>query len=149
MTDTQTLLQQLTEQWHNTIPASQFMQITPLEYADNVFKVSAPLAPNINCHHTMFAGSLSTLATLTGWGAVWLQQKQQQVNGDIVLADGHIRYLAPVTQAAVAQVTIDDMDLSRLKMGKKQRFSLQVEVICDQQVCAVFEGRYVSLPVSQ
>ena len=148
MTETQALVQQLTEEWRRTIPVSQFMQIKPLEYANNVFKVSAPLEPNINCHNTMFAGSLSSLATLTGWGAVWLEQKLQQVDGNAVLADGHIRCFAPVSGSVIAQVTVEKMDLSRLKLGKKQLINLQVEILCNDKVCAVFEGTYVSLPLN-
>ncbi|MBM7071141.1 thioesterase domain-containing protein [Shewanella sp. 202IG2-18] len=143
----QTLLQQLTQTWHNTIPVSQFMQIKPLELTRGTFSVTAPIEPNINCHNTMFAGSLSTLATLTGWGAIWLQQKLNNVNGDIVLADGHIRYLAPVTSQPIAQVACHNFEFSRLVAGKKQRFELKVNIICNQQVCAEFSGQYVSLPV--
>ena len=144
--DIQTLLNQLTHTWHSTIPVSQFMQITPLAFENNTFSVTAPIAPNINCHQTMFAGSLSTLATLTGWGAIWMLQQHNQVQGDIVLADGHIRYLKPVTQQPLAKVQWGDIDFSRLKAGRRQRFQLTVEIHCDQQVCAVFEGSYVSLP---
>ena len=147
--NTQTLLQQLTETWHNTIPVSQFMQITPLELTEDTFTVTAPIAPNINCHNTMFAGSLSTLATLTGWGAVWLQQKRNNVSGDIVLADGHIRYLAPVTQQPIAKVACHHFDFTRLQAGKKQRIQLTVNIIDNEQVCAEFAGVYVSLPMTR
>ncbi|RYV03119.1 thioesterase [Shewanella sp. OPT22] len=143
----QTLLKQLIETWHSTIPVSQFMQIKPLELTESTFTVTAPIEPNINCHNTMFAGSLSTLATLTGWGAVWLQQKLNNVEGDIVLADGHIRYLAPVTSQPTATVDCKNFDFSRLVTGKKQRFELKVNIICKQKLCAEFAGIYVSLPL--
>lgn len=137
---------QLGEIWHNTIPVSEFMQITPESYHDDTLSVSAPLAPNINLHHTMFAGSIYTLMTLTGWGAVWLNQGLCQVEGDIVLAKADIRYLAPVGAKPVAKVRWPDADLSGLAKGRKVKVTLQVVLYCDDKCCARFEGTYVSLP---
>ncbi len=72
-------LAELTLTWHKTIPVSEFMQIAPVAFDGESLAVSAPLAPNINLHNTMFAGSIYTLATLTGWGMVWLQQSLAKV----------------------------------------------------------------------
>lgn len=139
-------LTQLAEIWHNTIPVSEFMLITPLSYHDDLFSVSAPLAPNINLHNTMFAGSIYTLMTLTGWGVVWLNQSLCQVAGDIVLAKADIRYLAPVDATPVAKVRWPDADLSDLAKGRKVKVTLQVALYCGDKCCAEFEGIYVSLP---
>jgi hypothetical protein len=64
------LLSQLEHTWHSTIPASEFMQIKPTCFVNNQLVVTAPLGPNLNLHQTMFAGSIYTLMTLTGWGLV-------------------------------------------------------------------------------
>lgn len=142
------LLKQLQKTWYQTIPASQFMQITPLEFSKHGFSVTAPLAPNVNLHQTMFAGSIYTLMTLTGWGMVWLQQQLAKVEGDIVLADANVRYIAPVTVAPIAKTTWVDADLSALQRGKRVRIGLTIELWCADKRCAVFEGRFVSLPKS-
>lgn len=141
------LLKELTETWHQTIPVSAFMQISPLGYRDNRLMVGAPLSPNINLHQTMFAGSIYTLATLTGWGVLWLQQRLAGVDGDIVLADGHIRYLAPISGAPTAKVSWPDVDLSRLTRGRRVKVKLVVEIYAGDRCCAEFEGVYVSQPV--
>lgn len=140
------LLRELGSTWHKTIPVSAFMQIAPENYQAQTLTVSAPLAPNINLHHTMFAGSIYTLMTLTGWGMVWLQQRLAGVEGDIVLGKADIRYLAPVGQAPQARVSWPGGDLSALGAGKRAKVTLSVELYCDEQCCAQFEGTYVSLP---
>ncbi|MCT8864265.1 thioesterase domain-containing protein [Shewanella xiamenensis] len=140
------LLNQLRQTWHRTIPVSEFMQIAPLSFSDGELSVSAPLAPNINLHHTMFAGSIYTLMTLTGWGMVWLQQQLLNVDGDIVLADAHIRYLAPVDCAPEVKVRWPDANLSPLLRGRKAKVKLEVQLFCDEKLCAQFDGLYVSVP---
>ncbi|MCG9697854.1 thioesterase domain-containing protein [Shewanella sp. Isolate11] len=142
------LLTELKQTWHCTIPVSEFMQICPESYIEQQFSVNAPLAPNINLHHTMFAGSIYTLMTLTGWGAVWLNQQLAQVQGDIVLAKADIRYLAPITQSPVAKVTWPQVDMSVLKQGRRVKVTLTVKLYCDDNCCAEFEGTYVSLPLT-
>lgn len=149
------LTRQLVQTWHQTIPLSQFMQVDVVSFCPQIgqLEVTAPLTPNLNLHQTMFAGSIATLMTLTGWGLVWLKQQLAKVNGDIVLAESHIRYLAPVTSQPIAKVTWDnEIDLSLLSQGKRVKAYLQVELWCDkdgQQVCcAQFDGKYVSLPVT-
>ncbi|TVP14622.1 thioesterase domain-containing protein [Shewanella sp. KCT] len=142
----QALLGELQRTWHQTIPVSAFMQIAPEAYQAQTLRVSAPLAPNINLHHTMFAGSIYTLMTLTGWGMVWLQQRLAGVEGDIVLGQADIRYLAPVGESPQARVSWPETDLSVLGRGKRAKVKLEVALYCGEQCCAQFQGTYVSLP---
>lgn len=140
------LLTKLCQTWHSTIPVSEFMQLRPLNFSAGEFSTTAPIAPNINLHQTMFAGSIYTLMTLTGWGMVWLQQQMLSVEGDIVLADAHIRYMAPVTQSPEVKVRWPDTDLSPLQRGRRVKVRLEVQLFCEAKLCAVFEGLYVSTP---
>jgi thioesterase domain-containing protein len=140
------LLQTLCETWHNTIPASKFMQITPVLFNGDSLQVTAPIEPNINLHHSMFAGSIYTLMTLTGWGMVWLQQQLSQVNGDIVLADAKVRYLKPVPKQAYAKVIWPYTDLTPLACGRRVKITLEVALYCDEVMCATFTGQFVSFP---
>lgn len=140
------LLIKLRQTWHSTIPVSEFMQIVPLDYSEGEFRVTAPITPNINLHQTMFAGSIYTLMTLTGWGAVWLNQQLIGVAGNIVLADAHMRYLAPVSSQPVARVVWQDANLAGLSAGRKAKVRLVVELYCGEQRCAEFTGLYISIP---
>ena len=162
----QVLIDQLVATWHQTIPLSQFMQVNVVSFvttndayinASSTYSdalctpdqliTTAPLAPNINLHNTMFAGSIYTLMTLTGWGMVWLQQKLAAVEGDIVLADAQIKYHAPVRTQPTAKVVWPDVALMPLTQGRRVKSALTVELWCDELLCASFKGLYVSLPV--
>jgi thioesterase domain-containing protein len=168
MTQHQRLVEELVSTWYRTIPLSQFMQIEVLSFTDashltvntkqsnpdmnlslplvSELITTAPLAPNINLHQTMFAGSIYTLMTLTGWGMVWLQQQLASVTGDIVLADAQVKYIAPVHQQPSAKVIWPVLDLSPLARGRRVKVELTVELWCQDVLCARFCGVYVSLP---
>ncbi len=140
----------LQQTWHQTIPLSAFMQLQIMQFDGNLLACQAPLAPNKNLHHTMFAGSIYSLLTLTGWGLIWLQLQALGLQGDIVLADADIRYLAPVQQDARAQVQLLDAvgDLAVLTQGRRVRQQLLVRLTQGERLLAEFHGRFVVLPVN-
>lgn len=139
---------QLVALWHQTIPLSAFMQLDIEKFDGSTLYCNAALAPNQNLHHTMFAGSIYTLATLTGWGLVYLQLQDLGLDGDIVLADGRIRYQAPLKHQPRARATLLQVQgsLQALAQAKKVRQVIQVELLDGEQVVAEFEGRFVVLP---
>lgn len=139
---------QLVALWHQTIPLSAFMQLDIETFDGSTLYCNAALAPNQNLHHTMFAGSIYTLATLTGWGLVYLQLQDLALDGDIVLADARIRYQAPLKHQprARASLLLAKGSLQALAQGKKVRQQIQVELLDGDQVVAEFEGRFVVLP---
>ncbi|MDX3773200.1 bifunctional GNAT family N-acetyltransferase/hotdog fold thioesterase [Chromatiaceae bacterium AAb-1] len=139
---------ELVNTWHNTIPVSQFMQLGITSFNGNELCCQAPLEPNINLHQTMFAGSIYTLATLTGWGLQYLQLRSEGLMGDQVLADAAIRYLKPVqvNPQGRSSFTGIDGELSNLRSGKKAIQTIQVDILSDGEIAAQFTGRYVILP---
>lgn len=139
----------LQQTWHQTIPLSAFMQLTVDQFDGHLLACRAPLPPNKNLHHSMFAGSIYSLLTLTGWGLVWLQLQALGLHGDIVLADADIRYLAPVRQDARAEVLLSEArgDLANVRHGRKVRQQLTVRLVHSGQVLAEFHGRFAVLPV--
>ncbi len=142
------LTQKLEKVWHDTIPLSKAMNIQ-ISYFDRA-KLMTHCDPefNKNLHNTMFAGSIYTLATLTGWGWVYLQQEKAKLVGDIVLADANIRYHFPVNGVAHAQVDFDDVsgNLACLSERKKAKIVLIAKVYCGDKVVATFTGTYFVLP---
>ncbi|WP_213996240.1 bifunctional GNAT family N-acetyltransferase/hotdog fold thioesterase [Arsukibacterium sp.] len=140
--------QQLAQTWQQTIPLSQYMQLKINSFDGYRLSCSAPLAPNINLHQTMFAGSIYTLATLTGWGMLYMQLKAAGVQGAQVLANADIRYLRPVGGEAEARCELLDCtgNLMPLAHGKKVRQRIRVGIYCQQQCCAEFVGHYVVIP---
>ena len=67
--------------WHDTIPISEQMGIKLYQYTGRTLENRASLNKNINLHGTMFAGSIFSLATLTGWGMIFLQLKEKGLDG--------------------------------------------------------------------
>jgi thioesterase domain-containing protein len=140
--------QNLQDTWHQTIPLSKAMNIA-ITYFDEVQLVThCEPSFNKNLHNTMFAGSIYTLATLTAWGWVYLQLQKSKLAGDIVLADGQIKYLAPIKGVVSAMTRVDLAvgDCTALTLNKKARFTVEVEVYSGDLCAARFTGKYVVLP---
>jgi thioesterase domain-containing protein len=148
------LAEQLQQTWHQTIPLSKAMNIELCYYNGQYLITSCAQAFNKNLHNTMFAGSIYSLATLTGWGWVYMQLEHMnekmliKIHSDTVLADGKIRYLSPITGFAHAKTSIDlnSSNIEVLAAGKKARFDVKVEVFNGDKLAAVFTGRYVVIP---
>ena len=81
---------ELQDTWHEKIPITEHMGIKLYQYTERTIETRASLNKNINLHGSMFAGSIFSQATLTGWGMIFLQLKQKDLKGEIVLGDGNI-----------------------------------------------------------
>lgn len=134
--------------WHQQIPITQLMGIRVHQYTGDSFETRAALNPNMNLHGTMFAGSIYSLATLTGWGLVHLMMKEESIDGDIVLADADIHYHKPVTELPRSIAHFENIkgDFKPLLNNKKARITVQVEVFDDVTAVAKFVGQYVVIP---
>lgn len=139
---------QLQQAWYDHIPLSEKMGVRISQYTGKKFITTMPEAGNQNPHHTLFAGSMFSLATLTGWGLIWLLLRERHLGGTIILADAHIRYSTPVSgrPSAVADLGSLSGDLDRLARGRKARVQLNVELFGDDSKGALFEGVYIVLP---
>ena len=111
-----------------------------LEILDPYFEIK--LNKNINIHGTMFAGSIFSLATLTGWGMIYLQLKERGLDGDIVLGDGDIHYHKPITMKPRAICNIETLSgkFKPLENDNKARFELSVAILDGDTPVAEFEG---------
>jgi thioesterase domain-containing protein len=152
--DTNTLLmhpkwcRELQSTWHEQIPITEHMGIKLHQYTERTIETRASLNKNVNLHGTMFAGSIYSLATLTGWGMIFLQLKQKGLEGEIVLGEGSIQYHKPINKKPRAICNIESMNtkFELLKQGKKTPVSLTVEVLDNETSVAQFTGQYWVLP---
>ncbi|MBE1300566.1 MAG: GNAT family N-acetyltransferase [Alteromonadaceae bacterium] len=140
--------EELQRTWHETIPISEQMGIVLYQYTGKTLEARASLNKNINLHGTMFAGSIYSLATLTGWGMIHLQLKERDLSGEIVLGDGNIHYHKPVTAQPRALCNIETLSgkFSYVERGKKCRLELQVDIKDGDTAVAEFKGVYWILP---
>jgi thioesterase domain-containing protein len=137
----------LEQRWHEEIPLSAAMGLRVLPSADNTLRLSAPLAPNRNVHGTAFAGSLYAAAALCGWGRMALTLEAAGLDGELVIAEGTIRYRRPVTEALALQTTFPEAEAeafcAALRARGKARQTLEVSLNGEgEDVCARFEGVY-------
>ncbi len=137
----------LQDLWHQTIPLSKAMNINICYFDQQQLMTNCESTFNKNLHNTMFAGSIYTLATLTGWAWVYFALQKYQQQADIVLAKGNIRYMAPLAGIAHAQTsqTLITGNGDALAQGKNARFTIDVQICCGDNVVAVFTGSYVAV----
>ncbi len=135
----------LQTKWHQTIPVSKAMNLAICFYDGTTIISHCDLEFNKNIHNTMFAGSINTLATLNGWGWIYLYLAEQKLKGNIVLADATIKYLAPINGVVAARSgkAFTQIKSNTSKSNNKMRFSLSVEVLSGEHVAALFTGNYV------
>jgi thioesterase domain-containing protein len=133
--------------WHDTIPLSKAMNIQISYFDGKELITHCDGSFNKNLHNTMFAGSIYTLATLSGWGWVYLQLQHLQLKGDIVLANANIEYHKPITGLGYAKVIAESVsgDFTRLTLGKNARIKLTAYLYCGDTVAATFNGSYAVL----
>lgn len=143
----QALVNELEQTWHRTIPMSAAMNLAVASFSEHALLCHCDLNFNKNLHNTMFAGSIYTLATLTGWGWLHLMLAKQGLNADIVLGKADIRYHAPLAGVAYAKVDSDivKLDTEQLSEKGKVRVLITVEVFCGDTLAATFSGNYFAL----
>jgi thioesterase domain-containing protein len=137
--------------WHDTIPISKQMGINIHQYTGRTLETRASLNKNINLHGTMFSGSIFSLATLTGWGMIFLQLKEKGLDGEIVLSDGNIHYYKPIVIQPRALCNIESLSgkLEPLSKNKKCQIKLNVAILDGDNAVAEFSGVFEVLPSSQ
>ncbi|WP_293755906.1 bifunctional GNAT family N-acetyltransferase/hotdog fold thioesterase [uncultured Paraglaciecola sp.] len=134
--------------WHETIPISKQMGIKLHQYTGRTLETRASLNKNINLHGTMFAGSIFSLATLTGWGMIFLQLKEKGLDGEIVLGDGNIHYHKPITMQPRALCNIESLNgnFDLLAKDKKCNIKLNVAILDGDNPVAEFSGVFWVIP---
>ena len=133
--------------FHEKIPLTRAMGVRVVCEAANHFAVEAPLALNFNHLHTAFGGSINAVATLAGYGFLWLELRG---TAHVVIANSAIRFLRPVrkTIRAVCQrPTATEWKNFReiLRHKEKSRITLRVLVEEDGSRAAEFEGVFVAI----
>lgn len=138
-------LHALQQRWHVEIPISETMGIRVHRFDGAVLETAALLEPNVNVHGTAFAGSQFSLASLCGWGQVYLHLAEAGLEGSIVFVEGTIRCVAPVRDDMLARCAWSqsaDEALVELRQTGRTRVYLDVQVESGGRVAADFRGEY-------
>lgn len=135
--------------FYKEIPISKSMGIKVLQSSslDIVLKVN--LLENKNHKGTVFGGSQYSACAIACYGLFLngIREQGHQTN-NIVIADGNIKYKAPVDQdffvEAKWDAVIKNEFFEKLKLLSKAKVELKAQVKIDSQVKAEFNGHFVA-----
>lgn len=139
---------------HKHIPLSAAMavQVVSLDVAESGVHLFAPLAPNVNHQHTVFGGSITSVATLACWTLVWAGLREAELDARTVIARGATEYLTPVSgdfDAVCLPPAPGDWGkfLHTLQRKKRARISLTATLTerSETKAGATFTGDFVAL----
>jgi len=143
------LLAELQETLRVEMPICEAMQIEPVAWDGAQLAMQMPLRPNRNHQDTAFAGSLSALCTIVGWGTLFLQLLSRDLPGNILIRRGAIRYLRPVKSPEIVARSLplasDDLDyfLELLASKGRSKIDVSAEIADADGALVTFHGSYV------
>ena len=123
---------QLQQSIRASIPLSEAMQFSIIELNPRNILVQAPLEPNVNIHGTGFAGSIYSLAVLTGWALSTHIMALKQMQGNLVVAKAEISYRAPLTDSIQCRTQVSEEDCAAFQLSFESKgtakLALKVEI---------------------
>jgi thioesterase domain-containing protein len=142
-------LRKLEQTLHVEIPLTRAMGVSVAHFDASGLTLRAPLELNINHKSTAFGGSLSTLATLAGWGLLKLLLREQRPV-TVVIQESCVQYLRPVSedlQATCATPPTGESEKFLRSLARKgiARIELEVLILAGGETAVRFHGRFVAL----
>ena len=142
-------MEDLIEYLHKHVPQTRNMGFKAGELCADNLTLEAPLSVNLNDKLTAFGGTLATLSTIAGWTMVSMICRESKLDIDIVVAESHIRYLAPVRCDPICAKAMRPSDaditsfLSKFDEGGFGALTINSTIRGDQPESVVFSGRYM------
>ena len=135
---------------HSNIPLSAAMGVQVKVATPHRVLLSAPLAPNINHHQTVFGGSGVVLATLSAWTLLHLRLEVEQLDAQLVIQRSSMEYRRPIAGDFEAVCTFaDDIAWQRfrstLERRGRARMTLHAQLLHAAEEMGSFVGDFVAL----
>ncbi|HEV8192475.1 MAG TPA: thioesterase domain-containing protein [Ktedonobacterales bacterium] len=135
--------------FEHEIPLTRQIGLEAVGYDGACLSLRAPLVPNVNHKATAFAGSLNAVATLAGWGLVWLILRERGLRGTIVIHESSSQYRLPVRDDFVAICPLPEAQqietfVVALQRRGKARLALSVNILDGDRIAVAFKGSYVA-----
>jgi thioesterase domain-containing protein len=134
---------------HTHIPLTAAMGIEVVSSSSQLVALRAPLAPNINVHHTAFGGSLATLGITASWSVLYLRLEEEAVAAQLVIHRSETEFLLPVSDTFEAHARIDanawQSFATMFKRRGKARVSVTADIVVHDRVAARITGEFVAL----
>ena len=144
---------ELEQTLHELIPISCAMGVKVDHWEQGQLQLSAPLANNINHQQSAFGGSLFSMAAMAGWGLLQLALAAEQLEANIVIADGAVEYQRPVFEPLVCQVDLParadwQAFVDQLRSQRRADLTLEPRLVLENGKTAMqLRGHFVvSLP---
>ncbi|HEY5744231.1 MAG TPA: YiiD C-terminal domain-containing protein [Terrimicrobiaceae bacterium] len=146
--DNEQRLRETEEFLHEQIPITRAMGVRVAAYDGEQLKLIAPLALNHNHLGTAFGGSLSAVATLAGYGLLWLELADSKCH--LVIRRSCLSFHRPVRKEIVAicrRPSQKDVWIFKATFAeqRKARINLDVTIEEDGLVAVEFSGVFVAL----
>lgn len=134
--------------FHEQIPLTKAMGVRVEEHDGRQLVLTAPLETNHNHLGTAFGGSLAALATLAGYGLLWLELGNRDAH--IVIRRSELDYRHPVTgplRAICRKPPEAELAAFRATFAKAGKARVRLEVTVEEQgrVCMTFAGTFVAI----
>ena len=141
-------LQEAEKFLHERIPLTRAMAVRVVANDASGFVVEAPVSANFNHLQTAFGGSINAVATLAGYGLLWLEIRDQPA--DVVIRESSIRFHHPIRNVIRATCARPEAAALRvfhetLHTKGKARITLQVRVEEEGRLAAELTGMFVAL----
>lgn len=135
---------------HDHIPISKGMGVSVLYAGTDGVVLESPLEPNINHRDTVFGGSASALAILSGWSLMRIRLGANGVDCRIVIRRSEVDFTLPIEgrfRARAALVKGEDWDrfLRSLKRRGKAKIEVGAVLECDNLQVGSFKGTFAAL----
>lgn len=133
---------------HARIPLTRAMGVRVIASDEGGFVVEAPVSLNSNHLQTAFGGSINAVATLAGYGLLWLEIRDQPA--DVVIRESAIRFHHPIRKVIRATCARPHAEIlgtfhEAFRSKGKARIILKVRVEENERLAAELEGTFVAL----
>ncbi|MCP4469374.1 MAG: thioesterase [Gammaproteobacteria bacterium] len=141
----------LTQKILGAIPLSEAMQFSIDSLSQEEIRVSAPLEANINIHGTGFAGSIYSLAVLSGWALCTHIMDELSMDADLVVGRAEISYRAPVKAALAChcQATAEQRQSFLQQFRDRGKGRLALEITVGDLPQAILKATFVAIARSR
>lgn len=141
---------ELEQYLYDKIPLSRAMQVAAVEVSEQVVRLRAPLAPNVNHRATVFGGSASTLAILSAWSLLHVRLHGLIPGASIVIQRHSMHYDRPMSgefaaRAALASPADWPKFVRTLQRWGRARISVDSTLEYDGEAAGQFSGEFVAL----
>lgn len=135
---------------HRNVPLSQAMQVEVDSIEADRLVLSAPMAPNLNQHGTIFGGSAATLGVLAAWSLLHARLIHQTVHCKLVVQRSAMEYEAPMSGVFTATATLAsgadwDRFVAAYHAHGKSRIQAQAVLHSTGQRAGLFTGEFVAV----